>query len=397
VVEPFRGDRGRRINQGVVFSVLGCAAGCSILVGTSGLSGGEGGSSTVPARDDSGSGSGGGASGSSGAPGGGADTGTGSGSGSGGGSGSSSGDGSSGSSSGSGSTSSSGSGGGSDSGGGGECVPGSRQCAGNATQTCDSSGEWQTGTTCPVACCDGACSDTNDDPNNCGTCGSVCGTGYQCGTGFTAFTGTQPAGWTANGNAIYDGADDAAQLTDLNGNEAGSWIYDNAIAIDSLTIQFDFFIGGGPSGQDGDGMGMILETDGDTAVGADSLGLGITGLTGFGVEIDEFDNGSCGDSNSNHIGIDSLALCDGKLPNTLGVNNSPGITVDDGNWHTMIVGIVSGAFSVTADGNSEFAGFTPAGWSNGSYYFGFAGATGGFDNFHRVRNVRVSFTNPHCY
>jgi hypothetical protein len=85
------------------------------------------------------------------------------------------------------------------------------------------------------------------------------------------------------------------------------------------------------------------------------------------------------------------------LPNTLAVNNSPGIETDDGNWHTMVVSVVNGAFTVTADGNSEFTSYTPSGWSNGSYYLGFGGGTGGLANYHRVRNVSVTFVTPHCY
>jgi hypothetical protein len=214
--------------------------------------------------------------------------------------------------------------------------------------------------------------------------------------GFTAFTGSEPAGWTANGSAVYDSADNAAQLTDLNNWEAGSWVYGNSIRVDTMRVIFDFYSGGGGSGG-ADGMGFMLETDGNTALGGSGGALGMAGLTGFGLEIDEWNNGECMDTTANHLGIDLLTPCGAGEPTTLAANNSPGITVSDGNWHTITLDIVEGAFTVTADGYGEFAAYAPAGWSDGSYYLGFAGATGGGVGYHRVRNVAVGFTTPHCF
>ncbi|HEX8793733.1 MAG TPA: hypothetical protein VF765_22475 [Polyangiaceae bacterium] len=276
----------------------------------------------------------------------------------------------------------------------GVCEPGQVTCSGTSVQTCDATGNWQTSQTCPVACCNAACVDTTSDPNNCGGCGVTCGTGYACGGGFTAFTGAQPPGWTANGNAAYDATDNAAQLTDPTNSESGNWIYDNAIYVDSVTVQFDFYIGGGTGA---DGMGLMFETNGSSVVGGGFGGLGITGFSGFGVEIDEYDNMSCLDDSANHIGIDTLDPCASGIPNSQVINDSPGITVADGNWHTMVVQVANGAFTVTADGNVEFSAYTPSGWANGNYYLGFGGGTGGLNNYHLVRNVNVSFASPHCF
>jgi hypothetical protein len=275
----------------------------------------------------------------------------------------------------------------------GQCAPGQKTCSGTTLQTCSPSGQWQTGQACAVACCGSACVDTNNDTGNCGGCGVACGPGRACGTGFSAFTGTQPTGWTSNGFATYDSADQAAQLTDLNMSESGSWIYNNPIQVDSVTFQFDFSISAGGA----DGMGFILQTNGPTAVGLVSAGLGMASLNGYGVEIDEFNNNECLDSNANHIGIDMLGGCNTAFPNTLVVNNSPGFTVADGNWHTMVVNLTNGAFTVTANGASQFTSYTPPGWTNISYYFGFAGGTGGLSSYHRVRNVSVNYATPHCY
>jgi Bacterial lectin len=184
--------------------------------------------------------------------------------------------------------------------------------------------------------------------------------------------------------------------------EAGSWVYDHEIAIDTVTIQFDFNINAVGAYDNGfgagDGMGLMLETNGSTALGGGGGLMGISPLNGYAVEISEFDHEVCLDNSSNKIGIDSLASCtSGDVPDLLVVNTSPGITVGDGNWHTVVVQIDNGAFTVTADGHTESSGYTPSGWSNGSYYLGFGAGTGGAAAYHRVRNVKVTFQTPHCY
>jgi hypothetical protein len=275
----------------------------------------------------------------------------------------------------------------------GVCAPGQTKCSGNTQQACDGSGNWATSTTCPVACCSGACVDTKTDVNNCGSCGATCGAGYACGTSYTAFTGAQPTNWVANGSATYDSGDNAAQLTDTGGGEAGTWIYAHPLTIDTATIQFDFYVGGGTGA---DGMAVMLEKDGTAALGASGGGFGISGLTGFAVELDTYDNAACLDASSNHIGIDTLVSCSG-MPTALVENDSPGFTISDGAWHTMVVQIVNGAFTVTANNAAQFSSYTPSGWANGPYYLGFGGGTGGETNYHRVRNVSVKFDTGHCY
>jgi hypothetical protein len=276
----------------------------------------------------------------------------------------------------------------------GVCGPGQTQCNGNGLETCDGSGVWSAPAACPDACCGSACVDTKTDSNHCGSCSNVCGGGTTCGTSLSAFTGAQSANWTANGSAAYDSGNNAALLTDTNGAESGTWIYNHALFIDDVTIQFDFYAGGGTGA---DGLIMMLETNGASALGPTGGGLGAGGLSGFGVEMDEYNNGECGDASANHIAIDSLADCGTGEPTTLTENDSPGFTIADGAWHTMNVHVASGAFTVVGDGNTEFSAFTPSGWANGSYYLGFGGGTGGLTNNHLVRNVSVKFATGHCY
>ena len=63
----------------------------------------------------------------------------------------------------------------------------------------------------------------------------------------------------------------------------------------------------------------------------------------------------------------------------------------------LLVIILIGVPTVTGDGNTEFSSYSASGWSNGSYYLGFGGGTGGLANNQMVRNVSVKFTAGHCY
>ncbi len=276
----------------------------------------------------------------------------------------------------------------------GVCAPGQGQCSGNGLESCDGTGNWSAPAACPDSCCGNACVDTKTDANHCGSCSNACGSGTTCGTSFTAFTGAQSANWTANGSAAYDTGSNAARMTDTGSGEAGTWIYGNAIYVDDVTIQFDFYAGGGTGA---DGLAMMLETNGTTALGNVGGGLGVAGLSGFGVEMDDYDNEECTDASANHVAIDSLDACGDGVPTTLSENDAPGFTIADGNWHTMIVHVQNGSFTVTGDGNTEFSAYPASGWSNGSYYLGFGGGTGGLTNNQMVRNVSVKFTAGHCY
>jgi Bacterial lectin len=240
---------------------------------------------------------------------------------------------------------------------------------------------------CPVSCCNSTCIDTTSDTSNCGACGNACGAGQACGA--------QPPDWTANGSATYDTIDNVAQLTDTGTGEAGTWVFNRPITVDDVAFQFDFYSGGGTTA---DGLAFMLESDGANAVGGFGGVLGVSGLTGFAVEMDEYDNAECSDDNGNHIGIDALTTCGDGPPTMLVYNDSPGITISDGAWHTVVVHVSGATFTVSADGADQFGGYAVTAFTIGPWYVGFGGGTGGLANYHRVRNVRATFTaGPRCY
>jgi len=145
--------------------------------------------------------------------------------------------------------------------------------------------------------------------------------------------------------------------------------------------------------------------------------MGGLGLTGYGVELDIFNNGPCDGGNGNHAGIDVLSACgtnagvptpvatsanlfDSTLP-----NNGVGV-LSDGTWRTATVQLSSGQLSVSitdstgtpvAVGNLQnvsLPGFT----SGTPYYFGFSAGTGsdGMASRAEIRNVSLTFPTAHC-
>ena len=150
--------------------------------------------------------------------------------------------------------------------------------------------------------CSGACIDPASDPSNCNGCGNVCATG-RCGTSIAAPMTSLPAGWNFNGSASYNTSAPSAELTVANvPQQAGTFLYQNALGVDGMDVAFEFRIGL-QGGLRDDGMGFVIEENGASAIGHLGSGLGMAGLTGFGVELDIFDNGDCGDTSDDHVGV----------------------------------------------------------------------------------------------
>jgi hypothetical protein len=73
-----------------------------------------------------------------------------------------------------------------------------------------------------------------------------------------------------------------AERSEMRHGQAGTIIYRNPIATDAFTATFEFRLG------DGDGMGLMLQTKGETAVGEPGGGLCMAELDGYGVELDTY-------------------------------------------------------------------------------------------------------------
>ncbi len=255
--------------------------------------------------------------------------------------------------------------------------------------------------------CNGACVDPTSDPANCNGCGNACATST-CGTTIAAPMTAMPAGWAFNGTAVFDVSAPSAELTKQGvALQAGTVLYMNPIALDTFDATFGFRIGEGGGGRS-DGMGFVLEQNGPSAIGGSGSGLGMAGLTGFGVEFDIFNNGACSDTSADHVGVDELAMCSaqaGMPTSVFEADLTSVVDVGDGEWHQAEIKLDAAALSLSIDGTPTFANVQISGISPGAtYYVGFSGATGnslladgGFFGFRQeVRDVTITFPTPRC-
>jgi hypothetical protein len=255
--------------------------------------------------------------------------------------------------------------------------------------------------------CNGTCVDPASDPANCNGCGNVCATGT-CGTKITESLGSAPTAWTFNGSATYNTFAPSAELTPIANDQAGTFIYDNPIVVDAFDVTFEFRMGLN-GGTRGDGIGFMIEQTGAQAVGGEGAGLGMTGLTGYGAELDLYDNAVCGDTNGDHVGVDDLALCNHHegTPTSLFASGDLSAMVDlgDAHFHQAEVTLAGGALSVSVDGTMEAQAVALPNLQTGAqYYFGFAGGTGGLVQAdggaggyrQEVKDIVITFPTPRC-
>ena len=254
--------------------------------------------------------------------------------------------------------------------------------------------------------CNGTCVDPTSDPHNCNGCGNACSSGV-CGSSVSESLAAMPTAWTFNGSATYNSFAPSAELTAQANGQAGTFIYDDPIVVDAFDVTFMFRMGL-QGGARSDGIGFMIEQSGVTAVGELGGGLGMTGLTGYGVELDIYDNATCGDDSGDHVGVDDLTLCHPEegTPTSLAETDVTG-TVDlaDAHWHAAEITLSNGAVTVSIDGAVVGAAVTlPALQVGTPYFFGFAGGTGGLLQAdggsggyrQEVRDVVMTFPTPRC-
>jgi hypothetical protein len=253
--------------------------------------------------------------------------------------------------------------------------------------------------------CDGACVDPSG-PTNCNGCGNACPTGV-CGATVSASLATLPPSWVFNGEAAYEADAGAVRLVPPHVNAVGSLIYTHPIAVDTFTLKFDYratVINGARA----DGMGFMLEQTGRNALGSSQgAGLGIAGLDGYGVEIDVYDNATCGDNSDNHMGIDDLTVCSTQnTPTSLFATPDLTSVLDlaDGQWHTVVVTYSKQLISVALDGTPHITNVKIPIEAGAPYYFGFGATVGGIAPqdggaggcVDEIRNITISFPTPRC-
>jgi hypothetical protein len=245
-----------------------------------------------------------------------------------------------------------------------------------------------------VAGCGGIAVVDGSPPDAVPKCTPLTCPGGTCGTTIEAKMDVLPEHWSFNGSASHDGSSQTGVLTPIALNSKGTILYANAIATDSFNATFEVRMSGGTGA---DGIGFMIETDGNHAIATSKEGgdLGMAGLHGFGVEFDTYDDGQPCDVPADHVAVDSLAACGNGFPTMLGSAAVPKLS--NSGFRSVRVQLSFGVVSVSLDGAAVLSDVPLPGFTPGqAYYFGFSGATGGGTDLHEVRNIVITFPTPRC-
>jgi hypothetical protein len=200
------------------------------------------------------------------------------------------------------------------------------------------------------------------------------------------FTTLAPVGYPAG---IPTATASTLTLSNTTGQTSAAWFPVKQTVGNGFTTQFTFTITS-TGGQIADGFAFVIQNSpaGTGALGTTGMGgyLGYQGLTNsLAVEFDTYQNGW--DPNANHVAIQSNYAAANTADHTsaalAALNSNPGITLADGNAHTVTI-TYDGASSliVILDGTQVLS--TPAGFNlanlgldpGGNAVIGFTAATG---------------------
>jgi hypothetical protein len=271
-----------------------------------------------------------------------------------------------------------------------------------------------------ATCDDGNGCTTGDACDGNGACvGTGCAAGLTCAGSLSAFQGTQTPGFIFNGDAYYDSTTNTAVLVDgsTTNGQAGTALYQDRVTVDAFSVSFTFTLST-PNGR-ADGLTFVMETNGNAAVGSAYGGLGAMNLTGYAVELDDFDSSPCefpeqmgGSFNGNHAGIDGLTPCplNPGIPSPIATSGDLFASnfgdIADGKPHNAKIDIVSGQVSVSlsdVDGILQpvdaLQSVSLPGYVAGTPYFvGFSGGSGsnGQGGRAEIGDVLVTFGTNQC-
>jgi hypothetical protein len=203
---------------------------------------------------------------------------------------------------------------------------------------------------------------------------SVSGVSLSTGSGAIPPPG---GGWSYNAAALR-GSD--TYLTHAAKDQRGAVIYPRAVSTSNISATFNVQIGGG-SGGNGMAFALLNPTTKVSAVGSAGAGLGLAGLSGFGLELVTFQ--AAGDPSDNFV-----ALTGGTLNGQPAIRRASGaIAPLRTGTHTVTITLHAGLMTVFVDGvNIMHLTYSP----QPKMLLAFTGGTGSATDNHIVRNAAIT-------
>jgi hypothetical protein len=212
-------------------------------------------------------------------------------------------------------------------------------------------------------------------------------------------TNISGSGWQIFGDAYWDTGGWLEMTGNMQSKHGAIYLTDERINPGSADIRFKIWTGGGINGgADGFAMNIInvptvseLTTVVNSGQNGGCLGYGVSGDCGsltidsFHIEFDTWRNN--GDVNTdpttqNHVGV----MLDGDATNHYLWAEIP--TLEDQQWHEVMVVIDGTLVQVSIDGFMVVDGSVPALAFEGGY-IGFSGTTGWATNYHRFDDLQI--------
>ncbi len=190
--------------------------------------------------------------------------------------------------------------------------------------------------------------------------------------------------WNFVGNATWDATNSWLELTKPVTAQVASAFNDaDTVMGNDVEVAFSFYVSGG-SGADGISV-TALDTDRMTGFIGDSGGsIGYSGLPGWSVEVDTYDNGRSQDpTGDDHV----MFTFDGNVSGVTAWAALP--EMEDGAWHTMAVEVHAPRVTVTIDGVA-YIDEDISGYFDFPAYVGFTAATGSLTNYHLIDALEVT-------
>ena len=200
--------------------------------------------------------------------------------------------------------------------------------------------------------------------------------------------------YVLNGSASATG-NNCFIITPAANNERGSVWNDQYISLEfDFNMTFQVYLGSNDL-DGGDGIAFVLQSVGTNALGGVGSGIGYSGISpSLAVEYDTYQNN--GEPAFDHIAVQLNGVLDNSGVQAATYNAN----IEDGQWHSTLIVWMAASHTLVV----YFDGIARLGYGsnivnnifggNPLVYWGFTGATGGFNNLQQFCVTSVSLQGP---